>query len=209
MPYDPHLSVSAQLHASIKSSLHNLRTSDESDESSYLDSLVLHSPLLTMAETMEVWRAAETYVPHRIRHLGISNVSADTLEHLYGAAKVKPTIVQNRFHNQTQFDVRIRRFCTERSIFYQSFWTLSANPQIVHSAVASAVGNQIGMSYHQAVYCLVLSLENVMILNGTKSEAHMVGDLESLKKAREWASKHPDSWAQHTEDFRALIGESE
>src|SRR5271156_1487100 len=79
IPYDANLSISEQVRASVESSLMNLRwvesTSIESNqnEQSYIDTLVLHSPLPTIDETMEAWTALEGFVPKSIRNLGVSN----------------------------------------------------------------------------------------------------------------------------------------
>ena len=118
MPYDPTASISEQVHTSIRSSLRNMRPSEEesSSESTYLDCLVLDNPLPTMAQTLEAWRAAETYVPHKIRYLGISFVTRGILEQLYDAADYKPAVVQNPFSPNTQFDLDVRAFCAERRI---------------------------------------------------------------------------------------------
>ena len=208
MPYDPTLTITDQVHTSIKSSLHNLRSSNDpsSSDSTILDSLVLHSPLPTLAETLEAWRTLEFYVPHRILNLGISNVPMGTLERLYEAAKVKPAVVQNRFYPDTHFDNKVRAFCVEKGIIYQAFWTLSANPKIVHGAEVGVVSHSLGLSsVHEAMYCLTLSLENVVILNGTKNEEHMRGDLAALKKAKAYAEENPDSWKGYVESFRVLI----
>ena len=210
MPYDPTTSISQQLHTSIRSSLSNLRPSAEesSSESTYLDCLVLHSPLPTMAQTLEAWRVAETYVPHKIRHLGISNVSLGILEQLYDAAEVKPAMVQNRFYPSTRFDSNVRAFCAERSIIYQSFWTLSANPKIIHGPEVRHVADAVGLTPYEAMYTLVLALDNVVILNGTTDAKHMVDDLSCVPRAREWASKYPKDWAVFLDNFKMLLGET-
>lgn len=63
-PYDMHASIEEQVHASIKTSLHNLRHKADldasSDESVYLDSLVLHSPFLDFKDTLTAWLAMST-----------------------------------------------------------------------------------------------------------------------------------------------------
>ena len=209
MPYDPNSSISEQVHTSIKSSLHNLRHSDAPNgASTYLDSLVLHSPLPTMAETLEAWRTAETYVPHKIRNLGMSNIDLDQLLQLYDAAEVKPAVVQNRFYPQSSFEIDLRKFCSEKSIIFQSFWTLSANPKILLSEVVKSAAEDIGLTEHAAMYCLVSSLGNITILNGTKDENHMIEDLKSVERTRLWASSNPDRWRQFVQGFKSLIGES-
>ena len=210
MPYNPAASVSEQVHTSIKSSLQNIRPSAEesSSESTCLDCLVLHSPLPTMAQTLEAWRAAETYVPHRIRYLGISNVTLGILEQLYDSAKVKPAMVQNRFYPSTKFDVSIRTFCAERSIIYQSFWTLSANPKIIHGPEVGHLAKIVGLTPYEAMYCLVLGLENVVVLNGTTNAKHMVDDLSCIQKTRQWASENPKDWANYLDTFKVLLNRS-
>ena len=97
-----------------------MRPSEEESgsESTYLDCLVLHSPLPTMAQILEAWRAAGTYVPHKIRYLGISFVTRGILEQLYDAADFKTAVVLNRFYPNTHFDLDARAFCAERSIIY-------------------------------------------------------------------------------------------
>ena len=210
MPYNPAASVSEQVHTSIKSSLQNMRPSAEnsSSELTYLDCLVLHSPLPTMAQTLEAWRAAETYVPHKIRYLGISNVTLGILEQLYDSAKIKPAMVQNRFYPSTKFDVSIRTFCAERSIIYQSFWTLSANPKIIHGPEVGHVAHIVGLTPYEAMYCLVLGLENVVVLNGTTNAKHMVDDLSCIQRTRQWASENPRDWAKYLDRFKMLLNET-
>ena len=209
IPYDANSNLTEQVHASIKSSLRNLRPSNDesSADSTILDCVVLHSPLPTMDETLEVWRALETYVPHKIRHLGISNVRTETLAQFYEAAKVKPAVVQNRFYPDTHFDTRARAFCVEKAIIYQAFWALSANPKIVDGVEVRLLARQVGLSKHEAAYCLILGLDKVVILNGTQKEVRMVGDLKALEKTNRWALKYPDAWEYCTNRFKALIGQ--
>lgn len=210
MPYNPTASVSEQVHTSIKSSLMNLRPSAEesSSESTYLDCLVLHSPLPTMEQTLEAWQAAETYVPHKIRYLGISNVTRGILEQIYDAVQHKPAVVQNRFYPNTKFDASIRAFCAEKSIIYQSFWTLSANSTIIRGPEVGHVAEKIRLTPYEAMYNLVLALENVVVLNGTTNAKHMIDDLSSIRKTRGWASEHPKDWANHLDRFKMALEET-
>lgn len=207
LPYDPESTIAEQVHTSIRSSLRNLRPlSDESSSgSTFLDCLVFHSPLPTIADTLVAWRTAESYVPHKIRHLGISNVHLPTLEQLFSTAKIKPAVVQNRFHPGTQFDTQVRAFCVGESIVYQSFWTLSANPEILKSSEVSALADQAGLTAYEAMYCFVLACNNVVILNGTTNEKHMLGDLAAVQKTRDFASLYPVLWKKQLNKFKILI----
>ncbi|KAL4805026.1 NADP-dependent oxidoreductase domain-containing protein [Aspergillus unguis] len=209
MPFDPKDSVTDQVHASVKSSLHNLRSSaaPESVGETYIDTVVLHSPLPTMAQTIEAWSTLETYVPHRIRNLGISNTTLPILRELVSLAKVKPTVVQNRFYGGTQYDVPLRAYCREHQIVYQSFWTLTANPELVQSKPVLSLARDAGVTTAAALYGLVMGLGNTTILNGTTKKEHMEADLAALKTLRQFSSNNPDNWQSILEDFEQLTGD--
>lgn len=211
MPYDPQASISEQVHASIKSSLHNLRISEtgESDDNSYIDTLVLHSPLPTLKDTIEAWTTVETYVPHHIRNVGISNCPEGTLEALYNSpqVRIKPAVVQNRFYADTGYDAAVRAFCRQHDMIYQSFWTLTANLRLLRSRPVAELANLAGISKAAAVYALVLGLQNTVVLDGTTNDAHMVDDLQSLDRIIALIEKNPDAWAAVMGEFHQLIGD--
>lgn len=210
LPYDPTSPVEAQVHASIASSLYHLRTSEV--ETGYIDTLVLHSPLSTMGLTLAAWRTLETYVPHRIRNLGISNTDLPTLRTLYESVTVKPTVVQNRFFARTHYDVPLRRFCEENSIIYQSFWTLTGNPQLLDSEVVAEVARVIGVSKEVSLYLCVMGLGNLAVLNGTTNEERMSEDLGGLEMWTAWCQREKidqENWRGYMSTFRKLIGDHE
>ena len=203
MPYDASAPLEAQVHSSVASSLHNLRHSDD-EQKSYIDCLLLHSPLQTMKATLEAWEVLESYVPHRIRKLGISNTSLSVLEALYNSASVKPSVVQNRFYAAEKYDVQLRRFCREKNIAYQSFWTLTANPKLLVSEPVVNLAGSSGVPSAVALYGLVMSL-GITVLNGTTSAQHMREDLDGVKRVQAWAAENPSDWEVITRDFRRLI----
>lgn len=211
MPYDSTSTVVEQVNASVMSSLQNFNfanvVKDDEETQPYIDTLVLHSPMQTLNETLEVWQTLEQYVPNEIRNLGISNCNLFTLMDLYERSSIKPSLVQNRFYPNTKFDIGVRQFCKEKNIIYQSFWTLSANPTLVWSNVAGALANQLDINPQSALYCLVLGLGNTTILNGTKKTQHMQEDWRAIQKAKEYAESHPAEWERTMADFRKLIGQ--
>ncbi|KAB8233380.1 NADP-dependent oxidoreductase domain-containing protein [Aspergillus alliaceus] len=209
MPYDPNTSVTEQVHASIQLSLEHLRESDSLDSvnDAHIDMLILHSPLPTMSQTLEAWSTFETYVPHRIRNLGISNCTLPLLRELSSLVKVKPAVVQNRFYVGTQFDVPLRSYCRDTHIIYQSFWTLTANPELVQSDVVQSLASRAEISPAAALYCLVLSLGNTTLLNGTRNRSRMEADLAALEKIERFSQGHPDTWQMVHENFQQLIGD--
>ncbi|KAI1633942.1 NADP-dependent oxidoreductase domain-containing protein [Biscogniauxia mediterranea] len=209
MPYDPKAPLEDQVHASVASSLRNFTFG--SPEEAYIDSLVLHSPLNTLPATMRVWKALETYVPHKIRQLGISNTDLHTLDQLYSSPDitVRPACVQNRFYPATQWEVMLRAYCRHRGIMFQSFWTLTGNPELVRSPPVLKLAESARIDAARALYALVLGLEGTTILDGTRSEAHMKGDLEvpGLVENFSQSADGQNIWSECLADFKTLIGE--
>jgi len=171
MPYDPKASLSSQVAQSFEVSLKNLQTN-------YLDSLVLHSPLATEARLMEVWRAMEAIQQSGgARQLGISNCYERVLlEQLYQKAEVKPAVLQNRFYAQTGYDRELRAFCGRHGILYQSFWTLTANGNLLSHRWMEALAAKHGRSTEQ-VFFRYLIQSGIIPLTGTTSKTHMLEDL--------------------------------
>ena len=103
LPYAWPAPLEQQVAESVATSLANLRTS-------YLDCLLLHSPLPTHAETMRVWRAMEARVASgEVRTLGVSNFYDEALfGRLCDEATVKPSVLQNRFYAVFGYDVGLR-----------------------------------------------------------------------------------------------------
>jgi diketogulonate reductase-like aldo/keto reductase len=171
VPYDPSAPLGEQVAQSFASSLHNLRTD-------YVDALVLHSPMPDARSLEAVWTAMEAIAERGgARQLGISNCySRDYLEHLWAHAKVKPAVVQNRFYAATGYDIDIRRLCIERGMIYQSFWTLTANPDLLASPELRGPAERLARTPAQVLF-RYLTHEGVVPLTGTQSEQHMREDL--------------------------------
>ncbi len=171
MPYPPNARLEAQVLQSFESSLRNLQTD-------YVDGLLLHSPLTEAAEMREVWATMEAiWEGGRARQLGISNCyELSALEALYREARIKPAVVQNRFHARTHYDSAIRAFCVKRGILYQSFWTLTANPQLLAHARIRALALTHRRTAAQILFRYLTQLEIVPLI-GTTSLQHMREDL--------------------------------
>lgn len=171
IPYDPNASLAEQVAQSARVSCLNLQTD-------YLDCLVLHSPMPTMAQTQTVWRAMELLIDGGYaRQLGISNCyDVKLLASLVEFANVKPAVIQNRFYANTEYDKAIRAFCQHQNIVYQSFWTLTANPHILQDDQIKQVADTYQRSTVQ-VFFRYLSQIGIVPLTGTTSEQHMKDDL--------------------------------
>lgn len=171
IPYDRNAALSEQVRQSVQASLKNLKTD-------YLDSLVMHSPMRTIADTLQVWRVFEEfYKSGTVKRLGLSNTyDLTVLKAVFEAAEVKPTVLQNRFYAQSGYDVKLREYCAEHGIQYQSFWTLTANPHIVSSNLVKQLAEKYGKSKEQ-IFFRFIQLLGIVPLSGTQSPQHMLEDV--------------------------------
>lgn len=171
VPYDPNVSLDAQVAHSFEVSKRNLGTQ-------YLDSLVLHSPLFPYVNLSMVWRAMEKiYHEGGTRALGISNCyDLELLKRLYQDAEVKPSVVQNRFYGESGYDVALRQWCDEHGIVYQSFWSLTANPHILGSEIVGSMALKYTKTPAQILY-RYLNHVGIIPLIGSTSQIHMDQDL--------------------------------
>jgi len=171
VPYDPRASLSEQVRQSCRASLENLGVT-------YLDCMVLHSPMRRFDDTLTVWREMEALVDAgTVLELGISNCyDVRTLERLCATARIAPRVVQNRFYAETNYDRPIRAACNRHDIVYQSFWTLSANPHVLAHPNVRAIAKRRGITEPQVLFRALTQL-GVHPLTGTTSERHMREDL--------------------------------
>ena len=115
---------------------------------SYIDAVLLHSPLPTPAETLQAWRGLEDAVDSgKVRALGISNCHRlSELQNLHASARIKPVIVQNRFYMVTKYDCELRKWCKENGIQYQGFWTLTANTRVLKAPAVQREARRLAIT---------------------------------------------------------------
>jgi diketogulonate reductase-like aldo/keto reductase len=177
VPYDRTAPPEEQVQQSLAVSLKNLKTD-------YLDSLVMHSPMDTLEETMVVWRVMESFVDSgKVLRLGISNCyEYETFTGLYDMARIKPSVLQNRFYAESNFDTQLRAFCKAKGIWYQSFWTLSANRQALALPEVHDLAETKGLTAQTLMFAFLLSLGYVTPLSGTTSPEHMAQDVAVMER---------------------------
>jgi diketogulonate reductase-like aldo/keto reductase len=179
-PYDPEAPLEEQVKQSVANSLSNLQTD-------YIDSLVLHSPLPTIEDTLTVWKAMEDFVDKGVvKRLGISNCySHDKFKTIYNAARHKPWALQNRFYAESNFDTELRQFCKEQDIKYQSFWTLTANAKALKQPQIKEMAQKRDLTPQTLLYAFLMSLGYGTPLSGTTSAKHMEQDVAVMKRMQD------------------------
>jgi len=171
VPYDENSPIELQVAQSFEVSIKNLQTE-------YVDSLVLHSPVVPHSLLMKVWSAMENIQKTGgARQLGISNCyQTEVIRSLYADANVKPAVLQNRFYQETGYDANLRQWCSHHGVIYQSFWTLTANPHILASNTVRTIAQKYNKTEAQ-IFFKYLSHSGIVPLTGTTSEQHMKEDL--------------------------------
>lgn len=173
LPYDRAASPADKVRQSLASSLEHLGID-------YLDSFILHGPSVPYGLSRtdwETWRAMEECQREgKVELLGISNVSHEQLEELWGNAAILPAFVQNRCFARTGWDRHVRHFCREQGIIYQGFSLLTANPEIFHDPGFGAIVERTGATPAQVVFRFALGI-GMLPLTGTTDPAHMREDL--------------------------------
>jgi diketogulonate reductase-like aldo/keto reductase len=207
IPYDPTLSLPDQVAESLQVSLRNLRTT-------YLDSWVMHGLETTMDETMVVYRAMEQAVDQgRVLRLGVSNCyDLQKFQYIYDNARIKPEVLQNRFYGDSHWDIELRRFCQTHDIWYQSFWTLTANRDALQTREAVEWAARKGLTPQTLLYAYLMNLGYGTPLDGTTNYDHMVEDVAVMQRMQKEFQGGVDDGdkifanPQEMRDFERLLG---
>mmetsp|Transcript_57345 Transcript_57345/g.121680 ORF Transcript_57345/g.121680 Transcript_57345/m.121680 type:complete len:159 (+) Transcript_57345:2-478(+) len=121
----------------------------------------------------------------RARQLGISNFyRLEDVRWAYEHSRIKPRVVQNRFYADSGHDVEIRSFCKEHDIEYQSFWTLTANPDAYRHQSALDLAEEKALTPEGLFYAFCMAI-GISPLDGTTDEMHMKEDVELMNRIRE------------------------
>ena len=179
LPYDPAADLSTQVAQSMASSLEHLGTD-------HVDSYVLHGPASGHGwseDDAETWEAmVKERDAGRTRRLGVSNVSLRHLEQMAATGAEAPAFVQNRCFARVGWDRAVRAFCAQRSIVYQGFSLLTANPEVLQHPLVSRLAARLGATRPQVVFRFAQAV-GMLPLTGTADPEHMTQDLASRELA--------------------------
>ncbi len=175
LPYDPRADLATQVAQSMASSLEHLGTD-------YVDSYVLHGPASGQGWSeydVEVWAAmAKERDAGRTRALGVSNVSLAHLHQMTSTGAEPPAFVQNRCFARLGWDRDVRAFCRGRSVVYQGFSLLTANPEVLRHPLVGGIAARQRVTPAQVVFRFAQAV-GMLPLTGTSDATHMQQDLAS------------------------------
>ena len=174
MPYEENDAILTKLEKSFNKSKENLKVD-------FIDSYLIHSPFAPIEDFIAVYKRMEELVElGQVGQIGLSNCyDLKLLAYVYNNAKIKPKVLQNRFYRESNYDKELRAFCKQNEITYQSFWSLSANPNILASDEVVSIAKKYDKSAAQVFYKFLNQI-NITPLNGTTSQIHMKEDLEII-----------------------------
>ena len=172
MPYFSSDDILTQVEKSFIKSKKNLKVD-------FIDSYLIHSPFEPISDLVKVYKTMEEFVQNKeVGQVGISNCyDLKLLIYLYDIAKIKPKVLQNRFYTDSNYDKKLREFCKQKDITYQSFWSLTANPHILASKEVDILSKKYKKTKEQIFYKFLNQI-NITVLNGTTSKKHMIEDLD-------------------------------
>ncbi|KAK7541757.1 hypothetical protein IWX49DRAFT_592354 [Phyllosticta citricarpa] len=213
-------SIQQHVHASVKSTLYNLRHAEGDDDaaaspSSYVDCMLLDYPkyapeTVGPPETYDAWiraawQALESYVPQRIRHLGVRNFGLlKRLGVLHSNARVKPAVVQCALFPKNQWELPLRMFCARNDVVFQAEGVLAPkNQNLIVSTPVALLSEFAQVSKAGALLALFMAME-VPILSD-QGVVDVTRHREEVLKVGEWAKEKEDSWTTLFDDFVHLI----
>ena len=169
--------IEEQVRFSVEASLKNLKTN-------YIDALVFHNFRATLWDVNEIhkaWKVLEDYVEKGIIHnLGLTSVhDAQWFETFYNNTTIKPTIVQNRFHSNRQYDIPMQETFDKHNIWVQRFWLLNGSSRMGRNNEEMATQKQVTPA--QLMLAFVMSLGTQTCLVGPTALQHMKDDIQIAK----------------------------
>lgn len=178
-PYDDRDSISSKVDKSITASLSKLNLD-------YVDVFLLHGPMPSVSETLEVWSCMEFYAPRVARNIGMSNVSLELLQILFQHATVAISVVQNAFFRGNGFDLDVIHYCRENQIFYEGYGVVRFNAALLQNQLTGWLAERTGVSNSEALLALFLSLSNgescLAVVVGSRDEARILSNKLALEK---------------------------
>lgn len=196
-PYDPEFGIAEQVDASVQISRRNF-ADPTTNSPGYLDAVILHDLYPSADETVEVWKSLSTHMGQAsVRRLGLSNVDKSDLESVHDlhyhhpTTFTQPKVVQNRFHQENDYDAEVRAICKAAGITYQTFGVRANSNMLNHQTSIVTIADRANVSREAALYGILMyalgrvaddqSSLDVQVIVGTSKPARMAV-LEEVRK---------------------------
>ncbi|MBG0829912.1 aldo/keto reductase [Planomonospora sp. ID67723] len=129
----------------------------------YLDLYLIHWPVPAQDRYVETWKALERlHAEGRVRAVGVSNFTVETLDRLLGEAGVVPAVNQIELHPMLP-QAELRRYHAERGIVTEAWSPLGQGRGLLAEPVLAKLAAKHGRSPAQVVLRWHLQLGNVVI----------------------------------------------
>ncbi|WP_169946204.1 aldo/keto reductase [Microbispora sp. H11081] len=128
-----------------------------------LDLYLIHWPVPQQDRYVETWKALEKlYADGRVRAIGVSNFTVDTLERLLAETGVVPALNQIELHPQLA-QRELRAFDAERGIATEAWSPLGQGKGLLDLPILAEIGAKYGKTAAQVVLRWHVQLGNVVI----------------------------------------------
>jgi hypothetical protein len=146
---------------------------------------------------------------------------------VYDAARIKPSIVQDRFTAdiasipnprippgvntpEDRYDAGVRAFCEEKGIVWQPWGVLWGSPDLLAHELIGEVAQELAVEREVALYACVQELSGqVSILVGTSKEERLNAVIDGMRKVEAWKHKGENSgkWHMWMMKFQQILSE--
>jgi 2,5-diketo-D-gluconate reductase A len=128
-----------------------------------LDLYLIHWPAPAQNKYVEAWKALEKlYADGRVRAIGVSNFTVETLQRLFDETGVVPAVNQIELHPQLA-QRELRAFHAEHGIATEAWGPLGRGKGLLDLPVPAEIGARHGKTPAQVVLRWHLQLGNVVI----------------------------------------------
>lgn len=128
----------------------------------HLDLFLIHWPLATVRDFVEVWRALETlHKEGRARSIGVSNFQVTHLQRLLDETGTVPAVNQIEAHPYLVQEP-LRRFGADHGIATEA-WSPIAKGRVLHDELVRRIADRLGRTPAQVVLRWHLQLGDIVI----------------------------------------------
>lgn len=118
----------------------------------YIDLYLIHWPMPKVGKYVETWKAFEKlYADKKIRAIGVSNFTIETLQKLMDSAEIMPVINQIELHPKFA-QHEMREFCKQHDIQVESYSPLMHGGDILSDNAIQRIADK----YHKTIAQVVL-----------------------------------------------------